>query len=104
MTPEIIRYNVPLPQCDAFISAYREAGKLLELSIHCHGFELLRSSKDPQLFLLKIIWDSAEGHMQGFRSSEHFRKFFALIRPYVSNIQEMEHYAYTEMRWNRDPV
>jgi quinol monooxygenase YgiN len=102
--PEIIRYNVPLSQCDAFIDAYRKAGEILKRSPNCHGFELIRSSKDAKLFLLAIRWDSAEGHLRGFRGSEHFRQFFALIKPFVSNIEEMEHYAYTDVRWTRAAI
>ncbi len=101
MIPEVIRYKIPLHQCDAFIDAYRAAGEVLKRSPHCHGFELLRSSKDAELFVLLIRWDSAEGHMQGFRGSAQFREFFALIKPYVSNIQEMEHYTYTDITWTR---
>jgi quinol monooxygenase YgiN len=99
--PEIIRYRIPVSECDAFIDAYRAAGEILKQSPNCHGFELIRSSKDAQLFLLTILWDSAEGHMQGFRRSEHFRRFFALIKPFVARIEEMEHYAYTDLRWTR---
>lgn len=101
MIPEVLRYKVPANQADAFIEAYRSAGEALKASPHCHGFELLRSTKDPDLFLLTIRWDSAEGHLQGFRSSEQFRKFFALIKPYVSNILEMEHYSATNVSWSR---
>lgn len=101
MIPEVVRYKIPLDQCDAFIDAYRAAGEVLKQSPHCHGFELMRSSKDAELFLLLIRWDSAEGHLQGFRGSAHFREFFALIKAYVSNIEEMEHYADTDLRWMR---
>jgi quinol monooxygenase YgiN len=100
--PEIIRYNIPMSQCDAFIDAYAAAGEVLKRSPHCHGFELIRSAKDSQRFLLTIHWDSAEGHMQGFRRSAQFREFLALIKPYVSNIEEMEHYTYTDVRWSRE--
>jgi heme-degrading monooxygenase HmoA len=100
MTPEIIRYRVPLSHGEAFIEAYRSAGEVLKTSSHCRGFELLQSAKDPELFLLTIQWDSAEGHLRGFRSSEQFRRFFAFIKPYVSNILEMEHYAATGVSWS----
>jgi hypothetical protein len=44
---------------------------------------------------LRIEWDSVDGHMQGFRSSPEFRTFFAAIRPYIGDIQEMRHYEKT---------
>ncbi len=99
--PEIIRYKIPLDQASAFTKAYEDAGKVLKDSPNCLGFELLRSAKDPELFLLTIHWDSAEGHLSGFRRSSQFAKFFAHIRPYVGNILEMEHYHPTDVRWER---
>jgi quinol monooxygenase YgiN len=101
MTPEIIRYRVPLAQADAFIKAYADAGEVLKESPHCLGFKLLRSARDAEMFLLTIQWDSPEGHMAGFRRSPQFAKFFALIGPYVSNILEMEHYRTTDVAWRR---
>lgn len=93
--PEIIRYRIAAERADAFIDAYRRAGQALMESPHCSGYELLRSKKDPELFLLIIRWDSAEGHLRGFRQSAQFRDFFAHIKPYVSDILEMEHYEAT---------
>jgi len=93
--PEIIRYRIGADRADAFIEAYRRAGESLTASPHCSGYELLRSKKDPELFLLIIRWDSPEGHLRGFRQSTQFRDFFAHIKPYVGDILEMEHYEST---------
>src|SRR4051794_24758037 len=98
MIPEIIRYRINAEKVQAFLADYVQAAAALKQSPHAQGFELMRSSKDPELFLLVIRWDSAEGHLQGFRSSPQFRDFFAHIRPYVGDILEMEHYEYTAVR------
>jgi hypothetical protein len=37
-------------------------------------------------------WDSADGHLRGFRGSPQFAGFFAAVRPYVDRIEEMRHY------------
>jgi quinol monooxygenase YgiN len=95
LIPEIVRYRIGADRADAFIAAYRKAGESLTASPHCSGYELLRSKKDPELFLLIIRWDSPEGHLQGFRQSAQFREFFAHIKPYVGDILEMEHYEST---------
>lgn len=101
MIPEILRYRIPVDQAQAFEQAYAAAGDVLKGSPHCHGFELLRSDKDAELYLLTIHWDSADGHLQGFRKSAQFRAFFEHIRAYVPNLLEMEHYRPTSMRWTR---
>ena len=101
MVPEILRYKIPAVQAAAFERDYALAGEALKQSAHCLGFELLRSDKDPELYLLTILWDSVEGHLQGFRQSEQFRAFLPLVRAYLPNLLEMEHYVATDMKWRR---
>jgi len=102
MIPEILRYKIPTDQTGEFEAAYTRAGEQLQQSEHCHGYELLRSQKDPELYLLTIVWDSAEGHLEGFRKSPVFMSFLKEIRPYIPMIEEMEHYEYTPLAWKRD--
>ena len=42
--------------------------------------------------MVRIEWDSAEGHMSGFRASPEFKTFFEAVGPFVSDIEEMKHY------------
>ena len=64
----------------------------LDASPHCQRYEVARCTEDPTAYTVRIEWDSAEGHMQGFRGSPGFAGFFAAVRPYVDRIQEMRHY------------
>jgi hemoglobin len=43
-------------------------------------------------YTVRIEWDSADGHLRGFRGSPQFAGFFAAVRPYVDRIEEMRHY------------
>lgn len=95
MIVEYIRYTIPAPQCADFEAGYQEAGKSLAASAHCLGYELSGCLDDPSSYILRIEWDSVEGHMQGFRNSAEFRSFFAAIKPYVNLITEMRHYRPT---------
>lgn len=97
MIVEYIRYTIPATQADEFENSYAEAGKSLAVSAHCLAFELCRCVDDPTSYILRIEWDSVEGHMQGFRGSSEFRAFFAAIRPYVGQIAEMRHYRQTSI-------
>ena len=98
---EIIRYKIPENEAASFESAYRQAESVLQASPNCQGYELIRSDKDSQNYLLSIFWDSSDGHLKGFRKSDLFPKFLELIRPYIPMIQEMEHYHSTGMSWRR---
>ena len=92
MIVEYVRYTIPAERRDAFERGYAEAAGPLAASAHCLAYELARCAEDPTQYVLRIEWDSAEGHMQGFRRSPDFQRFFAAIRPYVGDIAEMRHY------------
>jgi quinol monooxygenase YgiN len=95
MVIEYVRYKIPAEQADEFVSAYATAADALRTSSHCLGFELSRCTEEPTSFILRIEWDSIDGHMEGFRKSPEFRTFFASVRPYVANLEEMRHYERT---------
>lgn len=102
MIVEYIRYIVPEPRRAAFEGAYDEAQSSLAASPHCLAYELSRCVEDPTRYVLRIEWDSADGHLQGFRKSAEFRSFLALVRPFVGNIEEMRHYEPTPVRARRE--
>lgn len=95
MIVEYIRYHVSEGQGPALEQAYTHASKALVQSPHCLAYELAHCAEDPTSYILRIEWDSIEGHLQGFRKSPEFQSFFTAISPFVSNIQEMRHYQVT---------
>jgi quinol monooxygenase YgiN len=95
---EYIRYKIDEERRAAFEKAYAKAGESLAASSHCLAYELSRCTEDAQQYILRIEWDSADGHMKGFRSSPEFKTFFAAIQPYVKDIEEMRHYEVTAVR------
>ena len=92
MIVEYIRYTVDPAATDAFLAAYAAAGEILQRDPHCLAWELTQSEREPTRCTVRIEWDSAEGHLEGFRSSPAFADFLALVGPYVAAIDEMEHY------------
>lgn len=92
MIVEYIRYQIAPQKRADFEDSWRRAGEPLLASTHCLGYEVSRSADEPESFIIRIHWDSAEGHMNGFRGSPEFRKFFALVRDFYNDIQEMRHY------------
>ncbi|RYE91187.1 MAG: antibiotic biosynthesis monooxygenase [Myxococcales bacterium] len=101
MIVEYIRYRIETARTEEFLGAYDVAQASLQQSPHCLGYELTRCTEAPEHFTLRIEWDSAEGHLQGFRKSPGFGPFLAAVRPFVPSIEEMRHYAPTPLRWAR---
>ncbi|MDQ6771993.1 MAG: antibiotic biosynthesis monooxygenase [Candidatus Dormibacteraeota bacterium] len=92
MVVEYIRYAVAADRASEFEAAYRRASEVLASDSHCGRFEVSRGLEEPEHFVVRIEWDSVEGHERGFRSSPHFREFFAAVRPFFAEIEEMKHY------------
>jgi quinol monooxygenase YgiN len=89
---EYTRYKIDAQRRNAFENAYKRAGESLDGSSHCLAYELSQCTEDPDHYILRIEWDSEEGHLKGFRTSPEFKSFFALVQPYVKDIAEMQHY------------
>jgi quinol monooxygenase YgiN len=92
MVIEYVRYQVPAASHAEFLQAYRAAGEDLTASAHCARYEISQGVEEPDNFIVRIEWDSVEGHEKGFRSSKEFASFFSKVKPYFSNIREMKHY------------
>jgi quinol monooxygenase YgiN len=90
---EYIRYSVPAAREAEFEEAYRRAGHVLDENQHCLRYEIAKGVEEPEHFVVRIEWDSIEGHEHGFRSGPGFREFFAAVQPFLSEIEEMKHYA-----------
>ena len=98
MIVEYIRYTVDEGRAQGFVDAYRASGDALLASPHCLRFELSRCEEEPTAFVVRIDWTSTRDHLEGFRGSAEFRTFFAHVRPYVDDIDEMRHYEVLEAR------
>ena len=92
MIIEYIRYQVPPASHADFLRAYQDAGQDLAASSHCLRHEISQGVEEPDNFIVRIEWDSLEGHEQGFRTGPQFAPFFARVKPFFANIREMKHY------------
>lgn len=92
MTVEYIRYKLNPEQTEAFEKAYAASEKILTESANCLGYDITKGIEEPNNYIVRIIWDSVDGHLQGFRKGPSFPEFFALVKPFFNNIEEMKHY------------
>jgi quinol monooxygenase YgiN len=99
MTVEYIRYAVKdQARGEELLRAYEKASKRLDAAPECLGYELSVCDEDETSYILRIEWESAKAHLEGFRKGPHFRDFFAAIGNFVKEIQEMRHYNLTPVR------
>jgi len=102
MIVEYLRYKIDEQRRGTFEKDYKKAGECLKASSHCLSYELSHCKEDPAYYVLRIAWDSEEGHLKGFRSSPEFKSFFASVQPYVRDIEEMRHYQVISMGGKND--
>lgn len=93
MVVEYIRYVIDADHAAEFEQAYQQASAVLDADPHCLGYEVSRGVEEPERFVVRIEWDSVEGHEQGFRTSPLFGEFFAAVKPFFGQIDEMKHYS-----------
>jgi quinol monooxygenase YgiN len=92
MIVEYTRYRIDEQRGSTFEKAYKKAVESLAASRHCLAYEFSHCTEDPNHYVLRIEWDSEEGHLKGFRTSPEFRSFFSSVQPYIKDIEEMRHY------------
>jgi heme-degrading monooxygenase HmoA len=95
MVIEYIRYRISHERQEQFEDAYRAAAESLDASEHCLDYELAHGVEEAERYILRIEWDSLEGHEQGFRNSPEFGPFLVAVRPFIGDIEEMRHYDAT---------
>lgn len=80
-----------------FEAAYAKARKVLSATPGCLSARLHRGVESPSRYLLLVVWESLDDHLIGFRESERFGKWRALIGPFFDGSPEVDHYRDVEL-------
>jgi heme-degrading monooxygenase HmoA len=75
-----------------FEEAMEQAKQVVAQAGGFRSLRLQRGIEQQSTYLLLIEWESVEDHMQGFRESELFVRWRALIGSYFAQAPEVEHY------------
>lgn len=77
----------------AFEEAYEKARLVLAEADGFRWTELLRCEERPDTYLLLVGWESVAHHTVGFRESERFARWRALVGPFFAAPPVVEHYS-----------
>jgi heme-degrading monooxygenase HmoA len=100
MITEIADFRVLAESQEQFADAVREGLALIASTPGFLRARLTRSIETPTRFVLMIDWESVEAHTVGFRESENFPKWRALVGPHFDGAPHVEHVADLELRTN----
>ena len=56
------------------------------------GFKVNRGVESPERYILQIFWDTLEDHTVGFRQSEAFAQWRAIVGPFFASPPVVEHF------------
>ena len=102
MMIEYIRYSLGSHRPEEFAQAWQKAFAWLRASPQCLGYEVTQCADDaPADHIVRLLWTSREGHLEGFRKGPNFRPFLETIRPFIGEITEMRHYEMVAPDWVR---
>jgi heme-degrading monooxygenase HmoA len=81
-----------------FEEAFAKAQAIIAQAIGYISHELQRCIEKPNRYLLLVRWQSFEAHTKGFRGSEPYREWKALLHHFYDPFPEVEHY---ELRFGK---
>ena len=56
------------------------------------GFKVNRGMESPERYILQIFWNTLEDHTVGFRQSEAFAQWRAIVGPFFASPPVVEHF------------
>jgi heme-degrading monooxygenase HmoA len=92
MTLEIAVLNVRLGQEAAFETAMRDARPLIAATPGFISIEIRRCVETPNRYLLQVSWETLEDHTIGFRQSDRYQQWRALLHHFYDPFPTVEHY------------
>ncbi|RDV02505.1 antibiotic biosynthesis monooxygenase [Sphingorhabdus pulchriflava] len=84
--------QVRLGEEAAFEAAMAEARPLIAASPGFHGIEVRPATEKPGLYLLLVRWDSIADHRDGFRKSDRYQQWRALLHCFYDPMPSVDYF------------
>ncbi|HUI04394.1 MAG TPA: antibiotic biosynthesis monooxygenase [Acidimicrobiales bacterium] len=92
MILELAVLNVRAGQARAFEAAFDEAKALISAARGFRHLELRRCVEDADRYVLLVGWERLEDHTEGFRGSDAYQRWRALLHHFYDPFPVVEHY------------
>jgi heme-degrading monooxygenase HmoA len=56
------------------------------------GYKVNRGLESPERYILQVFWDTLEDHTVGFRQSDAFTQWRAIVGPFFASPPVVEHF------------
>jgi heme-degrading monooxygenase HmoA len=95
MVVEMAVLDVQRGQESQFESAMASARPLIAETAGFLGLQLRRCLESPNRYLLLVHWHTVEDHTVGFRQSERYQQWRALLHHFYDPFPTVQHYGDT---------
>jgi heme-degrading monooxygenase HmoA len=92
MILEVAILNVRAGTNDAFETAFREASPIIAAIPGYISHEVRPCIETPNRYILLVQWRQLEDHTIGFRQSEGYQRWRALLHHFYDPFPTVEHY------------
>lgn len=82
---------------DTFEGEFRKASKIISRMKGYIDHELQKCLEEDHKYLLLVRWETLEDHMEGFRGSEEYQEWKALLHDFYEPFPIVEHYRKIDM-------
>ena len=92
MILEVAILDVKLNQEQEFENAFNEAQKIISSIQGYVSHQLQKCIEKNNRYILLVNWETLESHTIGFRESEEYQEWRALLHHFYEPFPEVEHY------------
>lgn len=96
MILEAALLNIKEGQTSAFEAAFTQASPIIASMKGYMGHEIQKCIEDPHKYLLLVHWETLEDHTIGFRSSEKYQQWKALLHHFYDPFPTVDHFYRVE--------
>lgn len=97
MILEIAQLQIRPGQTAAFEAAFAQAQSIIASMGGYRGHELQRCVEHDHQYMLLVRWETLEDHTVGFRRSEPYQQWRALLHHFYDPFPTVLHYAACEL-------
>ncbi|MEO0394530.1 MAG: antibiotic biosynthesis monooxygenase [Cyanobacteria bacterium P01_A01_bin.137] len=92
MILEVVILDVKPGETAAFEAAFQQAQSIISSIVGYGGHQLQKCMEKDNRYVLLVTWQTLEDHTQGFRKSDEYQQWKALLHHFYDPFPIVEHY------------
>lgn len=89
--------NVKANETDTFETAFKQASAIISSMNGYIEHSLHRCLEDDHLYLLLVKWETLEDHTEGFRGSDEYQEWKALLHHFYEPFPTVYHFEQVDL-------